>query len=271
MLVRKGSKKITYAPLVKTGGTEHRGINIISLLTIHSDNEDVEQADAESLFIAQGSTHGVSQKRKRPNNDEDYDIADERRERIFARQRRRNIVPEDELKASMMAGMEEALSKGNKASKKQSNPHGSKSRKDKSAKSEKSASKKSKATGKGTRKAGKGMRKGKPSSDTEMQTTKGKKRRRKMVDVESLFSNNVYTAANSNVGAVALPVVTEKTKNDALKALLASVPIEDRKAIRGEKKHIIDATRTLGKYKVRPDGKGGWKLKGKEFPKRSRE
>lgn len=252
---------------MKTGGTEHRGTNSISLLIIHSDSEDVEHTDPKSLFIAQGSTHSISQKRKRPNNDEDYDIADERRESIFARQRRRNNVPEDELEASMMAGMEEAITKGNKASKKQSNPRGSNSRKDKSAKSEKSKSKKPKATGKGTRETSKCTRKGNPSSDTQMQTRKEKKRGRKMMNFESMLSNNVYTSANSNVGVAALPIVTEKNKTEALKALLASVPIEDRKAISGEKQHIIDATRTLGKYKVRSDGKGGWKLNGTEFAK----
>ena len=233
---------------------------MIKLLTSHSEE------DEDNLFVNQDQTE--RKKRKRPNtntagsDNDEYDSADERRERYLELKKRRNRIPEDELEYSLLAGIELDLSKDRKASRKERNSR-------KAAEGRKVSKKvkggKGKPNAQSIGKASKGKGKGKAKKD------QGSKKRLKptdagyMVDVNSMFNNDVYTAANANLELGQLPAVTETKKNDALKALLASVPVEDRRATQqaaSESKHILRATRTLAKYKVKPDGNGRWKLKG---------
>ena len=81
-------------------------------------------------------------------------------------------------------------------------------------------------------------------------------------DFGSLFTSNVYEDANANLDRPPLTPTDTRVKDQALKSLLASVPLEDLKTARAEKQHVIRATKTLGARKVKADGKGGWKFKG---------
>ena len=56
--------------------------------------------------------------------------------------------------------------------------------------------------------------------------------------------------------------MTETSKDKALKALLAGVPLEDRREARGRKADILRSSKVLGKGKVSADGNGNWNFKG---------
>ncbi|KAG7005506.1 DNA replication licensing factor mcm6 [Physcia stellaris] len=81
-------------------------------------------------------------------------------------------------------------------------------------------------------------------------------------DLSSLLSHNVYSDANANLSKRKLAVTDATRKKDALAGLLAGIDNEDIALARQEKNHIDRSTRVLGIRKVRPDGKGQWKLKG---------
>ena len=81
-------------------------------------------------------------------------------------------------------------------------------------------------------------------------------------DLSSLLSHNVYSDANANLSKRKLAVTGATRKKDALAGLLAGIDNEDIALARQEKNHIDRSTRVLGIRKVRPDGKGQWKLKG---------
>ena len=78
----------------------------------------------------------------------------------------------------------------------------------------------------------------------------------------SLFTSNVYEDVNANLSLPSLNVDGSLVKEQALKSLLAGVPLDDLNKARQEKQHILKATRTLGARKVKADGKGGWKFTG---------
>lgn len=79
-------------------------------------------------------------------------------------------------------------------------------------------------------------------------------------NANSLVSSNVFV--DTSYDRAALPTVTATTKPGALNALLASVPLEDRRTAQTDKQHLSKATKVLGKRMCLADGKGGWKLKG---------
>lgn len=79
-------------------------------------------------------------------------------------------------------------------------------------------------------------------------------------NANSLVSSNVFVDTSND--RVALPPVTATTKPGALNALLASVPLEDRRTAQTDKQHLLRATKVLGKRKCTADGKGEWKLTG---------
>lgn len=86
-------------------------------------------------------------------------------------------------------------------------------------------------------------------------------------DIGSLLNSNVYEDMNANLDRphanLDLAASTHKNKDKLLKELVAAVPLEEQKETRGQRSHILKATKILGK--VRADGKGNWKMKGKVF------
>jgi hypothetical protein len=91
---------------------------------------------------------------------------------------------------------------------------------------------------------------------------KGKATQPTLLNVNSLLHSNVYVDANAGHNSAPIPSMTEKRKVDALKQLLASVPLEDQRMANREKEYIRKATVQLGKHRVKADGKGGWAFKG---------
>ncbi|KAL8832226.1 MAG: hypothetical protein Q9191_000396 [Dirinaria sp. TL-2023a] len=77
----------------------------------------------------------------------------------------------------------------------------------------------------------------------------------------SLLSSNVFEDAAANANEPALPVDTEVSKSKAMTSLIASMPIEDRRAAGSDKQRILKATRNLGFRAVATDGEGKWTLK----------
>lgn len=75
-------------------------------------------------------------------------------------------------------------------------------------------------------------------------------------------SSNIYATAAANANRAALEVDNANTKDGALKALLAGVPLEGQAEARSDRANILRSTRLLGFRMVSPDGKGAWKLKG---------
>ena len=85
-------------------------------------------------------------------------------------------------------------------------------------------------------------------------------------NINSLFDSDLYTEANAALSSAPLPLMTATKKPDALKQLIASVPLEDQRVASKEKQHILRATITLAPRRVKPDGHGGWNLKGMISP-----
>ena len=90
---------------------------------------------------------------------------------------------------------------------------------------------------------------------------KASKLKNRVANIGSLGSR--IDAANAD--RPALKIDNAKTKNMALKALLAGVPLEGQREARSDRANIIRASRLLGFRMVSPDGLGAWKLKG-DFP-----
>ena len=160
-----------------------------------------------------------------------------------------------ELERSMVVGIEEVLAKGEKQeAKKAKKADGRKNR--------------AKNPDKGKSRVNKAPRK--PRAINPIPKSKPKSRAKArpnqpgyLSSIDSLLTSNVFEDANANIDLSALPVVASRNKDEFLKNLLAGVPLEDRRAIRGEKTHILRATRILGN--TSPDGEGHWKMKGQSL------
>ena len=159
---------------------------------------------------------------------------------------------EKELQDSMLAGIELEIGKD-----------------------QKKAGRKARATKKDGKSDSRKSRKGKLGSKSKDNTTKGKKVKGKaktkkarptqegyLNNIDSLFTSNIYDDANANLNRPSLNVSSTLVKEQALKSLLAGVPLDDLNKARAQKQHILRATKTLGARKVKADGKGGWKFKG---------
>ena len=105
----------------------------------------------------------------------------------------------------------------------------------------------------------------KPSQKSRAKGTKsskGKKKQPTLLNLNSLLHSNVYADANASLDSGPITLMTETRKADALKQLIASVPLDDQRIANREKEHVLKATIALGKRKVKPDGNGGWAFKG---------
>ncbi|RMZ72733.1 hypothetical protein GMOD_00007755 [Pyrenophora seminiperda CCB06] len=79
----------------------------------------------------------------------------------------------------------------------------------------------------------------------------------------SLFNSNVFRQ-QAGANAAEQPMFKSKVKADALKELIASLPIEtNQKSARNDMNTLLIATKDFdGKGSVRSDGRGGWTVKG---------
>lgn len=161
---------------------------------------------------------------------------------------------EQELQDSMLAGIEGDMARDQKkAEKKVKAPR----------KEGKSRNGKSKATkGKDIR-SDSGVKKSRSKKSSKNRSKKPRPTQEGYLNnIDSLFTSNVYADANANLHRPSLAVTDTTNKDEALKSLLAGVPLGDLKQARSEKQHLLKATKILGARKVKADGKGGWKFTG---------
>ena len=81
--------------------------------------------------------------------------------------------------------------------------------------------------------------------------------------VNSLLGSNVHHDANANLGKESLPELTGNAKKDAMRDLMKTLDLEDKKQAKGEKKHILDMGPLLGIRAVKvAKNENGWLMKG---------
>ncbi|KAF2645627.1 hypothetical protein P280DRAFT_531914 [Massarina eburnea CBS 473.64] len=97
------------------------------------------------------------------------------------------------------------------------------------------------------------------------QSTKGKANAAKAIkQATSLFTANVFAQQSSNRSDTrSEPSFHTRNKQDAMKELIAAVPLESLKQAKDDKAALLQATREFdGKGSVKPDGHGMWLVKG---------
>ncbi|MCJ1390904.1 hypothetical protein MMC18_003765 [Xylographa bjoerkii] len=227
--------------------------------TQHQMQEEVDRDETDDLFVSPTSPAASPSKRKysdmveneeaaQPGTEQATDSVASLSKRLKAASRSAKRLAKKDLDDARFVGVEAVLAKNEKEKKKKDRPSGKKSGAKPKEKSSKSEKDKSKAATKAKKKATKPV---KPAKDPM-----------NLRDVGSLFSSNVYADANDNLDRPNAPVMTAKKKAEALKQLVASVPLEDRRMANVEKRHIHEATKTLGWRKCTPDGNGKWLFKG---------
>lgn len=94
-------------------------------------------------------------------------------------------------------------------------------------------------------------------------TAKKKKERDMAVrQASSLFNSDVFTQ-QANADAPEQPTFKSKVKDDALKELIASLPLDNQKQARGDMSTLLAATKDFdGVGACKSDGAGQWKVKG---------
>ena len=85
-----------------------------------------------------------------------------------------------------------------------------------------------------------------------------------LMELGNLRPSNVYDVANANIGKKQLATSNARNKKEALAGLLAGIDNDDLPSAQREKNNLDRAMKTLGKYRVKADGEGGWRLKGNE-------
>lgn len=166
---------------------------------------------------------------------------------------------ESELEASMLAGIEDVLANCEKTG--GQNQTTTKTPNDRKTHGKDAEASKGKATQRNSRRKKEARKKGKAKMPAHLTDDSLKDC---LNDINSLLHSNFSEEANNNIGSRELPTVTSKDKQKALTALLASVPLEERGSIRGERSQILQNIKTLSTHRVRADGAGRWKMKGKE-------
>ena len=94
------------------------------------------------------------------------------------------------------------------------------------------------------------------------QPRRKKKSQRRETKLAGLMSSDLYNDSNANVEKENLPQVSEKKKKEFLTELIANIPVADRAQAKSDRAAILEATKILMKWKVKPDGNGNWKMPG---------
>lgn len=192
------------------------------------DDSDVQEVDGSTVVSTRGKP-----KRKRPQNKPAALSPEELRQ-----------IEENEASASLATALQQFT-----ANLPKSRPVNSKINADISSRS---ANKKGKK---------------KDTSSTRVEKTKHSKKRHKKLDpraaafVSGLQPHDVLAEANANLGRDELPTLNESNKQKYLKALLHSVPKDDRPGVRGEKARLHRAALNFGHGAVTPTDLG-WRIKG---------
>lgn len=231
---------------------------------------DGEEEEEDGLFVP---LELLKQKqRKRPHNvtvddpsDNDVDVGEPtaKRAKHGLSDKKQQALHTKILEVGMLAALETAMAKGNTEEKKGRGK--GKISSDKSASDKKKPSNRKPKTGPKANETSADKPKGKkPPGKPKAKNPKGKGKAKQpnLLNVDSLLYSNVYADANAGLDSGPIPVMTEIKKKDALKQLIASVPLEDQRMANREREHIRQATTKLAKNNVHADGKGGWKLKG---------
>jgi SNF2 family DNA or RNA helicase len=92
----------------------------------------------------------------------------------------------------------------------------------------------------------------------------GRKRKGpEMLNIQTLFNNDIVSAAQANVGKAAQPGFTSTNKRAALAELIASIPEAERTTHNADKNALDKATRSFtGHAAMKADGNNGWRLRG---------
>lgn len=119
------------------------------------------------------------------------------------------------------------------------------------------------------RKARKSNGEGRPNKRQQAaEGSQGAKKGRKrpnLSNIQSLGTTNIIQAAQANASRPDMPTFTSQNKSQALKELIASIPLADRGSHNSDKNAIMEASKKFnGRGTVRSDGHGGWKLRGME-------
>jgi hypothetical protein len=121
--------------------------------------------------------------------------------------------------------------------------------------------------GKGKRSKEKSLDKVQDKNSRVSKKAKEKKAKNKdpnLMDYGSLWTSNVIQDARRNEGRPALPAMTSTRRDQALKALVASVPLENRKMARMDMNYLDSACKDFtGRLSVRAmPGNDGWRVTG---------
>lgn len=112
-------------------------------------------------------------------------------------------------------------------------------------------------------------RKRRTNRDVKGKSAEGKRPRAgplgNVLNIASIRSSNIFNEANKNLDAAPAPTVFSSRKDKALKDLLIDIPLEDLRQARGERQHILNSSKVLGKHglcHLANDGTSNWVLKG---------
>ena len=104
------------------------------------------------------------------------------------------------------------------------------------------------------------------SQDKDREPKPKRSRRRKgpeMLNIQTLFNNDIVSAAQANMGKAAQPGFTSTNKKAALAELIASIPEGERTTHNADKNALDKATRSFtGHAAMKADGNNGWRLRG---------
>jgi SNF2 family DNA or RNA helicase len=92
----------------------------------------------------------------------------------------------------------------------------------------------------------------------------GRKRKGpEMLNMQTLFNNDIVSAAQANVGKAAQPGFSSTNKKAALAELIASIPESERTTHNADKNALDKATKSfVGHAAMKADGNNGWRLRG---------
>jgi hypothetical protein len=133
------------------------------------------------------------------------------------------------------------------------------------SKREKEASKKTRKPRTAANKDGSPRVSKKKSKGKEKNASKDKSKRKgpTMLNMNSLFDNDIIGAAQANQKKGDLPTFKSTKKAEALKELIASMPQDQQKLASVDKRALEKATRSFsGHGSMKADGDGNWRLKG---------
>lgn len=224
------------------------------------DSDEVVESD-DGLFLSSFPTQSSTTKRshelaagsKNPMEEVSNEMSPTKKQATKAKREQAKQY-EKELQFNRLAGVEQIL---RAQQKKDAKDAAAKEREEQKAQQQ--AQSRSKSTGRkaSKAKAAASKPKGRPGRPKNDSSKSGY-----IDDLRTLGFYNIYDEANANSDKSSGPIDNATRKKDALKGLMASIPVEDRGAAKRDRNHILKSTRTLGFRAVRPDGEGHWKMKG---------